>query len=76
MEALTPLLPEPLKCPGWKVYGNAYKHYIFRTHNTSTFNAMRFDENPFKCQCEREDKRVKCFRFCTFIGRFQVTSGQ
>ena len=27
-----------------------YKQYIFRSYNTSIFNAMRFDENPFTRQ--------------------------
>ena len=40
----------------------------------STFSAMRFDEIPFKCQYEKEDKKVKVLKFCTFIGRFQMTS--
>ena len=33
---------------------------IFSGHifSTSTFNAIRFDENPFTCQCEKEDKNA------------------
>ena len=34
------------------------KQYIFWSYNTSTFNAMLFDENPFICQCEKEDKKA------------------
>ena len=30
------------------------KQYIFWSYNTYTFNAMRFDENPLTCQCEKE----------------------
>ena len=35
------------------------KQFIFRSYNTSTFNAMRFDANPFSCQCEKEDKEAE-----------------
>ena len=41
---------------------------------TSTFNAVRFDENPFTCQCEKETKRLNGFIFRTSAGHFQVTS--
>ena len=56
--ALTPSLPEPVKFLGCKMYGYAYKQYIFKSYNTSTFNAVRFDENPFTCHCEKEDKKA------------------
>ena len=36
----------------------AGKQYIFQSYNTSTFNALRFDENPFTCQCEKGDKKA------------------
>ena len=29
----------------------------FWSYNTSTSNATRFDENPFSCQCEKENKK-------------------
>ena len=53
------------------MHGGACKQSIFRSCNTSTFNAMCFDENPFTCQCEKEKKRLKGFKFRTVIGRFQ-----
>ena len=43
---------------------------------------MRFDENPFICQSEkekkkkRENKKIKGFKFRSIIGRVQVTSWQ
>ena len=38
---------------------------------------MSFDENPFKCQSEKEDKKkLKCLKFSTFMDRFQMTSWQ
>ena len=63
-----------------------YKQYICHSYTNSifatpipwpsTFNVMCFNENPFTCQCKKEDKTVKGFKFCTLIGRFQVTSWQ
>jgi len=41
--------------------GRASKQYTFRSCNTSTFNAVHFDENPFTCQCEKEETRLKGF---------------
>ena len=68
---LTPSLPQPVKFPGWKMHGRAYKQYIFRSYDASTFSAMRFDENPLTWQCEtRRQKRLKGFRFGSFVGRF------
>ena len=40
------------------------KHVIFRSCNTSTFSVMRLDENPFTCQCEKEDKRAYSLSWC------------
>ena len=34
---------------------------------TSAFNALRFDENPFACQCEKEDKTAKGFRILHYF---------
>ena len=35
--------------------GHACKRYIFRSYNTSTLNAVRFDENPFTCQAKKAE---------------------
>ena len=56
--------------------GCACKEYIFQSYNASTFSAKRFDKNPFTCQRERKITRLKGFKFCTFIGHFQITSRQ
>ena len=55
---LTPSLPQPVKCPGWKMHGRACKQYIFRSCVTPTFSAVNFDESPFTYQCEKEDKKA------------------
>ena len=49
---------------------------IFRSYNTSAFNVMRFDEDSFTRQYEKEEKMLKGFKFRTLIGRFYVTSWQ
>ena len=38
------------------------KQCIFLSYSTSAFNATRFDENPFSCWCEKEDKKAEGFR--------------
>ena len=37
---------------------------------TSTLNAMCIDENPFTCQCEKEDKRAERFQILHYYGSF------
>ena len=53
---------------GLKVHGHPSKQSIFRLYITSTFGAMRFDENPFTCQCE--NKKAKGFRILQFYWLF------
>jgi len=60
------------KISGLKDAGTRLQTGYFLVLNTSTFSAIRFDENPFKCQYEKETKNLKDFIFRTFIGRFQV----
>ena len=61
----------PFTAPTSKI--RAYKQYIFWSYNTSTCNAVRFDDFFFfTCQCEkRRQKGLKGFRFCTCIGSFK-----
>ena len=73
---LTTSLPQPVKFPGSKMHGRACKQYISRSFDTFAFNAVCFDEIPFRRQCEKEDKMLKGLQFCNFIGCFQVTSWQ
>ena len=58
MGCLTPSLLQHVKFPGWKMLGLTCKQYIFRSYSTSTFNDMRFDENPFTRQWEKEDRKA------------------
>ena len=49
--------------------GSACKQYIFRSYNIC-INAMRFDENPFTFQCEKEDKKAYGSQISLFYGSF------
>ena len=83
-QLLTPSLPQPVTFPGWKLQGRAFKQYIFRSHNESAFSAMRchenanastfngvlFDENPFTCQSEKENKKAYGFQTSPFYWSF------
>ena len=55
---LTPSLPQPVKCPGWKVQTYIYsiRQYIWGSYNKSTFNTVHLDMNPFARTCERANK--------------------
>ena len=62
--ALTPSLPEPVKFPARKMHGQAYKEYIFKSCDTSTFNTVCFDENIFTCHVQK--RRQKGLRVSDF----------
>ena len=66
MLLLAPLLPQPVKFPGWKMHTRTCKQYTFRSYNTSTFSAVRFDENPFTCLCNKEDEKAEGFQIWYF----------
>ena len=44
------------------------KHHVYLL--TSTFIAMTFDENPFTCQYEKEDKNAEGFQISQFYWSF------
>ena len=69
-------LPQPVHFPGLRerCTDAPRKQYIFRSCNTYIFSVMRFDENPFTCQCQNKQTnknilkkqtkiRLKGFRF-------------
>ena len=43
---------------------------VFWSYNTCTFKALRFDENPFTCQCENEIKKAEGFQISHFHWSF------
>ena len=77
-EAFNPCTTPACKILGLKNDGRTCKQYIFQSRNTSTFNAMHFDENPFTCQCYKEGTHTKTegFQIRPFIGLLQVISRQ
>ena len=52
------------------MHGRAYKEYIFRSYNTSTFNALLFNINPFTRQCGKEGKKAWGFEILHFYWWF------
>ena len=52
------------------MHGRACKQFIFRSYDTSIFNAMSFDENPFTCKCKKEDKNAEGFQISQFYWSF------
>ena len=42
----------------------------FRSCNTCTFNAMRYDANPFTCQCKKEEENTEGFQILHFYRSF------
>ena len=76
-----PNLINPFTAPAYKISEAEWctdvpAKSIFSGARTFIFSAMPFDENPFTWQCEKEDKKAKGLKLCTFICRFQVTSWQ
>ena len=65
---LTPSLPQPVQFPGLNGARTRLQTVDFLV--TSTFNAMRFDENHFTRQCEKEDKKTEGFQISHFYGSF------
>ena len=51
------------------MYGRAASS-IFSIIHHSAFNAMRFDENPFTRQCEKENKKAEGFQISHFYWPF------
>ena len=47
--------------------GRAYKQSIFRSYNTSTFSAKRFDENA---SAKKGDKKAQWFQILHFYWLF------
>ena len=68
---LTPSLPLTVKIPGWKMRGRACKQYIFRSCNTSTFNAMCVLMKTLSfSSAKKTTKGLKDFKFRTFTWSF------
>ena len=62
----------PFAAPACNISGlkDAGTRSIFSCLITSTFSGMRCDENPFTCQCEKEDKKAEGFQISHLCGSF------
>ena len=73
---LTPSLPEPVKCSGWKMYKSACKQYIFRSYNFY-FQCFEFRWKSFHMAVRKiKPETVKGLKIYAFTGQFQMTSWQ
>ena len=71
LSSLTPSLPQLVKFLGWEMHGHACTQYILGSCDTSACNAVRFDENPFTCQCEKEDRSLRVSYFAPLLVIFK-----
>ena len=55
---------------GLKDARSTCKQYIFRSYNPSAFKAMRFDNNSFICQCEKENRKDYGFQISHYYWSF------
>ena len=77
MPALTPSLPQPVKLPGWKMHGRAWKQYIFPVLWHVYFQCYEFWWQSFHVPCEkRSQKSLMVSNFPVGVACFQVTSWQ
>ena len=69
-----PSLPQPVKFPGWMMQGRACKQCIFQSYNIY-FLCYAFWWKSFHMPMpKRRQKRLKGFKFHTFMGRFEMIS--
>ena len=52
-----PSLPNTIKLPATKVHAHACNQYIFRSHNTSTFDSVAFRLKSFHMLMQRRRRR-------------------
>ena len=60
----------PFTVTACKISGLNGANSIFSGPVTAIFNAVRFDETPFTCQYEKEDKKTEGFQISHFYGSF------
>ena len=44
------------------MHGCTFRQYIFRSCDTSAYNAVRFDENHFTCECKKKNRIAERFQ--------------
>ena len=65
---INPFIAPACKDSGLKDALTRLQTVCFRSYSTSICNAVRFDESPFTCQCEEEDKKAEGFQVSHFYG--------
>ena len=73
---LTPSLPQPVKFPGWMVHRCACKQYIFQSCNIYFQFCAFWGRSFYMPVWKKKTKRLKSFKFHTFMGWFQMKSWQ
>jgi len=69
---INPFTAQPVKCPGWKMKGRACKQYILRSCNYLLSTLCVLMKILSHTGAKKKKKRLKGFRFRTFIGRFHL----
>ena len=68
---LSPSLPQQGKISGLKAARTQQQTVYFPVlYSTSTFSAVRFDENPFACRCNTEGRNAEGFQTWYFYLSF------
>ena len=75
LQKLTPFTAPAFKISGLKDAGTRLQNSIVSGTMTSTVNAVCFDENPFICQCEKEDKQSRVSNFALLSVVFKCQHG-
>ena len=69
---INPFTAQPVKCTGWKMHGRACKQYILRSCNNLLSTLCVLMKILSHTGAKKKKKRLKYFRFRTFIGRFHL----
>ena len=69
---LNPFTAQPVKCTGRKMHGRACKQYILRSCNNLLSTLCVLMKILSHTGAKKKKKRLKYFRFRTFIGRFHL----
>ena len=73
---VNPSRPQHVQFQGWKNHANTCKQYIFPSYNILLSMLCILMKICLHASAKKKAKRLKGFKFGTFIGCFQVTSWQ
>ena len=66
-QTLTPLLPQPVKCPGCKMHARTYNQYIFQSYNNLLSMLCVLMKICSHAGVKKKTKRLMAFNFGTFL---------